>query len=195
MLIVKKIVIDQKGGCYGGKKREMAHRVDIGPPERRRPQITPNCSLRLGSQTYPISVIFLTRFRTLSRKMCPLAFIFAPNARQSTIRDKSAVARPMLLRRRWSLTTEADKALRPYIAVAPVYLLQRARYRRHGKQDAGRKIRDGIKSVASQGVCPESQWPYDPTPANPSWHFSCRRGGGDTAVAHLLHRRPESMRR
>jgi len=29
------------------------------------------------------------------------------------------------------------------------------------KQDAGAMIRDGIKSVASQGVCDESLWPYD----------------------------------
>jgi C1A family cysteine protease len=28
-------------------------------------------------------------------------------------------------------------------------------------QDAGAQIRDGIKSVATQGVCPESEWPYD----------------------------------
>ena len=27
--------------------------------------------------------------------------------------------------------------------------------------DAGAEIRDGIKSVVSQGVCPESSWPYD----------------------------------
>jgi C1A family cysteine protease len=29
------------------------------------------------------------------------------------------------------------------------------------KQDAGAMIRDGIKSVASDGVCDESLWPYD----------------------------------
>jgi len=29
------------------------------------------------------------------------------------------------------------------------------------REDAGANIRDGIKSVASQGVCPESEWPYD----------------------------------
>jgi C1A family cysteine protease len=28
-------------------------------------------------------------------------------------------------------------------------------------QDSGAQIRDGIKSVATQGVCPESVWPYD----------------------------------
>jgi C1A family cysteine protease len=33
--------------------------------------------------------------------------------------------------------------------------------------DAGAYIRDGIKTVASQGNCPESQWPYDDTPADP----------------------------
>jgi C1A family cysteine protease len=32
--------------------------------------------------------------------------------------------------------------------------------------DAGAQIRDGIKSVASQGDCPESEWPYDDTPAD-----------------------------
>ncbi len=34
--------------------------------------------------------------------------------------------------------------------------------------DAGAFIRDGIKSVASQGDCPESEWPYDDTPADPT---------------------------
>jgi C1A family cysteine protease len=29
------------------------------------------------------------------------------------------------------------------------------------QEDAGANIRDGIKSVASQGVCPEAEWPYD----------------------------------
>src|SRR5262249_15954861 len=34
--------------------------------------------------------------------------------------------------------------------------------------DAGAQIRDGIKSVASLGDCPESEWTYDATPADPS---------------------------
>jgi C1A family cysteine protease len=34
--------------------------------------------------------------------------------------------------------------------------------------DAGAQIRDGIKSVASQGDCPEKLWPYDDTPADPA---------------------------
>jgi C1A family cysteine protease len=33
--------------------------------------------------------------------------------------------------------------------------------------DAGAEIRDGIKSIAKQGVCPESLWPYSPVPADP----------------------------
>jgi C1A family cysteine protease len=33
--------------------------------------------------------------------------------------------------------------------------------------DNGAMIRDGIKSVASQGDCPESKWTYDDTPADP----------------------------
>jgi C1A family cysteine protease len=27
--------------------------------------------------------------------------------------------------------------------------------------DAGAQVRDGIKSIANQGVCPETEWPYD----------------------------------
>jgi C1A family cysteine protease len=30
--------------------------------------------------------------------------------------------------------------------------------------DSGAQIRDGIKSVAKQGACPETLWPYDDTP-------------------------------
>ena len=34
--------------------------------------------------------------------------------------------------------------------------------------DNGAQIRDGIKSVAKQGACPEKEWPYDDTPADPT---------------------------
>jgi C1A family cysteine protease len=34
--------------------------------------------------------------------------------------------------------------------------------------DNGAQIRDGIKSVGKQGACPEKQWPYDDTPADPN---------------------------
>ena len=37
--------------------------------------------------------------------------------------------------------------------------------------DNGAQIRDGIKSVAKQGVCPEKLWPYDPVPADPNTHL------------------------
>ena len=30
------------------------------------------------------------------------------------------------------------------------------------KSDAGAQIRDGVKSIAQLGVCPETLWPYDP---------------------------------
>lgn len=35
-------------------------------------------------------------------------------------------------------------------------------------EDSGAMIRDGIKSVAKQGVCSEKNWPYDPTPFPPN---------------------------
>jgi C1A family cysteine protease len=34
--------------------------------------------------------------------------------------------------------------------------------------DSGAQIRDGITSIHKQGVCPESDWPYDATPAGPN---------------------------
>ena len=34
--------------------------------------------------------------------------------------------------------------------------------------DNGAQLRDGIKSVAKQGTCPETKWAYDDTPADPS---------------------------
>jgi C1A family cysteine protease len=34
--------------------------------------------------------------------------------------------------------------------------------------DNGAQIRDGVKSVNKLGVCPETEWPYVPTPANPN---------------------------
>src|SRR6266566_3296323 len=38
--------------------------------------------------------------------------------------------------------------------------------------DSGAMIRDGIKSVAKQGVCPETMWQYDPTPFPPNSHLT-----------------------
>jgi len=35
----------------------------------------------------------------------------------------------------------------------------------HVGYDSGAQIRDGIKSLATLGVCPETEWPYDDTPA------------------------------
>jgi len=34
--------------------------------------------------------------------------------------------------------------------------------------DSGAQIRDGVKSVATLGVCPETEWPYDGTAADPT---------------------------
>jgi C1A family cysteine protease len=39
-------------------------------------------------------------------------------------------------------------------------------------EDSGAMIRDGIKSVAKQGVCPETMWPYDPAPFPPNPHLT-----------------------
>lgn len=46
--------------------------------------------------------------------------------------------------------------------------------------DSGAQIRDGIKSIAQQGVVPESEWPYDGDPANsdgswPAGHLAAKQ--------------------
>jgi C1A family cysteine protease len=37
--------------------------------------------------------------------------------------------------------------------------------------DNGGQIRDGVKSINQLGVCSETEWPYDDTPADPSTHL------------------------
>jgi C1A family cysteine protease len=54
--------------------------------------------------------------------------------------------------------------------------------------DAGAQIRDGIKSVVKQGVCPDALWPYDDTPAasdeNPVWAADAVPATKPSAVAY-----------
>lgn len=38
----------------------------------------------------------------------------------------------------------------------------------HVGTDSGAQIRDGMASIANLGVCPESEWPYEATPADPN---------------------------
>jgi C1A family cysteine protease len=37
--------------------------------------------------------------------------------------------------------------------------------------DNGARLRDGIKTIAKMGVCPEADWTYDDTPADPDTHL------------------------
>lgn len=41
----------------------------------------------------------------------------------------------------------------------------------HVGTDSGAQIRDGVKSVAKQGVCPETEWPYEAVPADANGNF------------------------
>ena len=60
--------------------------------------------------------------------------------------------------------------------------------------DSGAQIRDGVKSVAKLGVCPETEWPYDGTPANSDGTFPARRPGRREADGHLLQGRAQPPR-
>lgn len=54
--------------------------------------------------------------------------------------------------------------------------------------DSGAQIRDGVKSVATQGVCPEDEWPYDGDPANSdgSWPAGQRAGQKPTTACYSV---------
>src|SRR5580692_9434067 len=45
--------------------------------------------------------------------------------------------------------------------------------------DSGAQIRDGVKSVATLGVCPETEWPYDGTQANSDGTFPAQDPAGE----------------
>src|SRR5579864_1941565 len=45
--------------------------------------------------------------------------------------------------------------------------------------DAGAQIRDGVKSVATLGVCPETEWPYNGTQANSDGTFPAQDPAGE----------------
>lgn len=58
--------------------------------------------------------------------------------------------------------------------------------------DAGAQIRDGIKSVNKQGVCPEAMWPYSISEFTQKPHSVCY----DAALKHLVtsyHRVPTNL--
>jgi len=67
-------------------------------------------------------------------------------------------------------------------------------------QDAGAYIRDGIKSVNKLGVCPETMWPYDPSPYPPNAHLTLKpsakcytEAAKHTAVQYARVARTESQ--
>ncbi len=58
--------------------------------------------------------------------------------------------------------------------------------------DSGAQIRDGIKSVATKGVCPETMWPYIVSEFTQKPHFQCYQD----ALKHLVtsyHRVSQSL--
>lgn len=52
--------------------------------------------------------------------------------------------------------------------------------------DSGAQIRDGVRSVAKQGVCPEDEWPYDGDPADSdgSWPAGHRAAMRPTSACY-----------
>ncbi|HEX3778546.1 MAG TPA: C1 family peptidase [Pseudonocardiaceae bacterium] len=66
-----------------------------------------------------------------------------------------------------------------------IYYNERAMEKSVGS-DSGAQIRDGVRSVAKQGVCPEAEWPYDGEAANSdgSWPAGHRAGQKPTSACY-----------
>ncbi|MDQ0259443.1 C1 family peptidase [Sinomonas atrocyanea] len=62
-----------------------------------------------------------------------------------------------------ALEFDADKeGIAGYTTPSRLFIYYNERAAEHTvASDAGAQIRDGIKSVAAQGACPETEWPYD----------------------------------
>jgi C1A family cysteine protease len=53
------------------------------------------------------------------------------------------------------------KEKQPLVDLSRLFIYYNERVIEHSvKQDSGAMLRDGIKTLAKQGVCPEKQWPY-----------------------------------
>jgi C1A family cysteine protease len=70
----------------------------------------------------------------------------------------------------------------------------------HAGTDSGAQIRDGMKVIATQGVCAETEWPYDDTPADPNtgqFPAGARDGEKPTTQCYqdALHNRATSYQR
>jgi C1A family cysteine protease len=60
---------------------------------------------------------------------------------------------------------QMKQKMRGYFLPSRLFIYYNERVIEHSvEQDSGAMIRDGIKSVASEGACPEKLWPYDPKP-------------------------------
>jgi C1A family cysteine protease len=69
---------------------------------------------------------------------------------------------------------EAIKQKLPDFTPSRLFIYYNERVIEHNAtSDAGAQIRDGIKSVAAQGVCAESSWPYSDTNKDPAPCPSC----------------------
>ncbi len=55
-----------------------------------------------------------------------------------------------------------DRDNKPYADMSRLFIYYNERVIEHSvKQDSGAMLRDGIKTLAKQGVCTEKKWPYD----------------------------------
>ena len=82
------------------------------------------------------------------------------NARRYMTRENWAVARPMRLPRR-SSSTQLGRDCRFQSHRGYLSIITSARSKGPSVPMLALQIRDGIKSVAQWGDCPETEWPYD----------------------------------
>ena len=114
-------------------------------------------SASAGSRTCPTPATSCTRRRSSPRRRCRRRWTCAPVPAGSTTRGSSAAAPPTRSPARSSSTCMKQR-LRPDFMPSRLFIYYNERVMEGTVDtDSGAMIRDGIKSVAKQGVCPESE--------------------------------------
>ena len=121
-----------------------------------------------GCQTSQTIAIMSMLRHSMSWRNSRRRLIFARNALRSMTKAGLGRARRMRLVRRCSLFGESKKR-KPDFVPSRLFIYWNERNMEHSVPvDNGAQIRDGIKVVAKLGVCAETMWAYDDTPADPN---------------------------
>jgi Papain family cysteine protease len=120
-----------------------------------------------GSRIFPTNAIIFTPHRWQNSVRSRRGPICANIARPFITRDKSAPAPPTPLPPR-SSSIAANKSFPTSFPRASSFITMNEAWSGAYRWITAHKFATGIKTVGKQGACPEKEWPYDDTPADPN---------------------------